>query len=274
MTEQLEPETFFAANVDGGTQLRRHWAPVGDRRAAVVLVHGIAEHSGRYLHVGAALAQAGFDVLTFDNRGFGQSDGKRGHIDSFDRFSADVGAAVAEQRRHDVPVVLIGHSLGGLISTGHLVRGAELPDIAVLSAPAIAAEIPRWQRVVAPVLARVAPSLFVPSKTDGTLLSRDVTVQQDFVDDPLRVGGATAAFGMAAFDEMELASTGIASISVPLYVLHGAEDELVPTASSEAYTVLPDATRRVWDGLRHECFNEPEGPEVIAEMIAWIDSRL
>ncbi len=272
MSEQ--PETFFAANADGGTQLRRHWAPTGEPRAAVVLVHGIAEHSGRYLHVGAALAEAGFDVLTFDNRGFGQSEGKRGHIDSFDRFSADVGAAIVEQRAHGVPVVLIGHSLGGLISTGHLVRGVDLPDLAVLSAPAIAAEVPAWQRVLAPIMAKVMPSLFVPGKTDGALLSRDVAVQQAFVDDPLRVGGATAGFGTAAFDEMELASSGIPSISLPLYVIHGGDDELVPTASSEAYTALPNATRRVWDGLRHECFNEPEGPEVIAEMIAWIDANL
>lgn len=274
VTDLREPETVLAANAEGGTQLRRRWVPDGSPRAAVLIVHGIAEHSGRYLHVGSALAEAGFDVLAFDNRGFGQSGGKRAHVGSFDEFARDIRALLAERRSLGVPVVLLGHSLGGLMATGYLVRGEDLPDLAILSAPAVEAVIPAWQRILAPILARIAPSQFVPGKHDPSLLTRDVAVQDAFTDDPLRVTGATAGFGQAAFAEMELALGGLDRIDLPTYVVHGGEDELVPTASSERFEELAGVTRRVWPGLRHESFNEPEGPEVLAELIAWIDARL
>lgn len=272
----MTPTTEFAATRDGLSQLRRHWQASGvdSPRAAVLLVHGIGEHSGRYLHVGSFLAGQGYDVMAFDNRGFGQSGGRRAYVDSFSQYLDDVEDLIAERRELGVPVVLLGHSLGGLIVSTYLVRGRPVPDLTVLSAPALTADVPAWQRMGAPVLGRLTPKLFLPDKSDGSLLSRDVEVQRGFVDDPLVIQGATAGLGLAVFAAMERTSARIDRIEMPTYVLHGQDDELVPPAASAGLGELPNVTRRLWDGLRHECFNEPEQDEVMVEMAAWIDAQL
>ncbi len=238
--------------------------------AALLLVHGIGEHSGRYEQVGMALSDAGIDVLAYDQRGFGQSGGRRAFVTTFDDYVDDLIEMLEARRSLGVPVVVLGHSLGGLIVARALSSGRVHPDLAVLSAPALAAEIPGWQRVLAPVLGRGLPKLFVPAKLDGELLSRDPEVQRRYVDDPLVIAGATAGLGQEILRTMEETSAAIDRISVPTYVLHGEADRLVPLRASDGLAALPNVERRVWKGLRHECFNEPEHKAVIAEMIEWI----
>jgi len=240
----------------------------------MLLVHGIGEHSGRYEHVGSAFAEAGIDVVSFDQRGFGRTAGRRGHVDTFDEFLADIEDLLAERRSLDVPVVLMGHSLGGLISTKYLVSDRPSPDLAVLSAPALAAEIPRWQRVVAPLLGTIAPNLRIPADFDGSVLSRDEEVQVAYENDPLRVATSTARLGRESLHAMKEVNMTLDRLTVPTYVLHGSQDTLVPVSASEPLEILPNVTRRVWDGLRHECLNEPEGDAVIAGIVAWIDGQL
>lgn len=261
------------ATADGTKQLRRRWA-VEQPRAAILLVHGIGEHSGRYQHVGAFFAQRGHDVAAFDNRGFGESGGDRGHIDRFEIFLDDIEERLAERRTLGVPVVLFGHSLGGLMATRYLVDRRPQPDLAVLSSPALAAEVPRWQRVAAPVFGRVRPTMFFPSEIDGDGLSRDVEVQRAYSEDPLLVAGATAGLGNETFRAMRQAVEGLDRLRVPTYVLHGDADPVVPPAASAPLADLPGVTRRLWPGLLHECLNEPEQNEVMAEIDAWLQEHL
>src|SRR4051794_38590145 len=131
----------------GNERFQRHWKATTPR-AALLLVHGIAEHSGRYEHVGDAFAADGIDTLSFDLRGHGESGGRRGHIDSFDDFVDDVVELLAERRDLGVPVVLMGHSLGGLIAATAVVQGRADPDLLILSAPALDAKVPGWQRAL------------------------------------------------------------------------------------------------------------------------------
>ncbi len=265
--------TQFATTRDGVRQLRRHWK-AADPRAALLLVHGIGEHSGRYEHVGGAFADAGIDTLSYDGRGFGQTAGRRGHVDSFEDYVVDVADLLAERRSLGVPVILMGHSLGGLIVATYLVGDRPEPDLAILSAPALTAEIPRWQRLAVPVLSRVAPKLHVESDFDGSVLSRDEAVQDAYDNDPLRVNGSTAALGRHVMAAMKSTSAALHRITVPTYVLHGAADELVPPAASAPLELLRNVTRKLWPRLRHECLNEPERDEVIAAIVEWIDARL
>ncbi len=254
---------------DGLTQLQRRW-PAANPKAALLLVHGIGEHSGRYEHVGAALADRGIDVLSFDNRGFGQSGGRRAFVNSFDEFLADIEPLLADRRELGVPTVLMGHSLGGLIASTYLTSNRPQPDLAVLSAPALLAEVPAWQRIAAPVVGRIAPKLFIPAKIDGEILSRDVEVQQAYVNDPLVIAGATAGLGLEIFKAMESTMARISKVGMPTYVLHGDSDELVPPAASAPLGDLENVTRVLWPGLRHECMNEPEKDQVIAGIADWI----
>jgi len=273
MTEVVVSEEL-AGTRDGITQLQRRWRPATASGAAVLLVHGIGEHSGRYDHVGRFLAQRGHDVLAFDNRGHGQSGGRRGHVDHFSLFLDDVEDHVLERRQLGLPVVLVGHSLGGLIAATYVVERRPAPDLLVLSAPALMAQIPAWQRRLAPVLARVWPTVFVPGGIDGALLSRDPEVQRAYLGDPLRVAGSTARLGQQIFATMETTTASLDRITLPTYVLHGSDDQLVPPAASQPFEGRPNVTYRRWAGLRHECLNEPDRADVLGEMAAWIEDRL
>lgn len=270
----IESTTATATTSDGLDQFRRRWSPTGAARAAMVLVHGIGEHAERYEHVGAAFAKAGIDVLAHDQRGFGRSGGSRAYVDSFDDYLADLEPLMADRRELGVPVILLGHSLGGLVATAYLVSDRPQPDFAVLSAPALAAKLPGWQRAGAPLLGTLVPKMKVPADFDGSLLSRDPEVQQEYENDPLRVPASTARLGREILRTMKTVATSLDRLRVPTYVLHGADDALVPMSASEPLESLPNVERRVWPGLRHECFNEPERDDVIGAVVAWLEARL
>ncbi len=240
----------------------------------MLLVHGVGEHSGRYGHVGRFLAERGHDVVAIDNRGHGQTGGRRGYVDRFTQFLDDVEDQLAERRKLDVPVVLVGHSLGGLIVANYVVEGRPAPDLLILSSPAISANVPLWQSVMAPILSRVAPKLFIKSDFDPVLLADDAEVQRAYLDDPLRVGGGTARMGNEVFRAMDTTGANLANITMPTYVLHGTDDQVVPLAASQPLADFDNVTYRQWAGLRHECMNEPSYLEVLGEMEAWLGARL
>ncbi|MGI9615384.1 MAG: lysophospholipase [Acidimicrobiales bacterium] len=261
---------------DGVTQLQRRWRPgsESDTRSAIVLVHGLGEHSGCYENTGRYLAEQGHDVVAFDNRGFGQSGGRRGHIDRFDTYLDDVEDLVVERRQSGLPVVLLGHSLGGLIATSYVVAGRPAPDVLVLSAPALEANLPRWKRAAAPLLGRLTPKLFIPTDFEATILTRDPELQPTYAEDDLRVRGSTPRLGEESFQAMRDVAEQLHKITMPTYVLHGGEDELVPPAVSRPLAALPNVTYRLWPELRHECFNEIERLDVLGELTGWLDTVL
>jgi alpha-beta hydrolase superfamily lysophospholipase len=263
---------------DGTPILLRRWTPAGRPWASVVLVHGIAEHSGRYEHVGGWLADAGLEVVAFDLRGFGASGGRRAYVERWSQIHDDVEDRVAAARAgaEGRPVVLWGHSLGGLIALGYCVADSPrpLPDALVLSAPAIASSTPGWQRGLARVLTRLAPTLPVKNAFDGSVLSRDPGVAERYVADPLNHHSTTARLGAEAFAEQARVRAAFRRLAVPTFVYHGEDDRLVPTAASEPLGRIPGVTRRTWPALRHETHNEVEGREVIAAAVAWLRSVL
>lgn len=254
---------------DGLPQYRRRWKAESPWCAAL-LIHGIGEHSGRYEHVGSTLAAAGIDVLAIDNRGYGLSGGRRGHVESFDEFIADMVEPMARRRELGVPVLLLAHSLGGLMSTRYLQSAHPQPDFAALSGPALGAEVPAWQRIGAPILSKLFPRLRVPGEVEGDILSNDPKVGEVFAADPLRVPAATTSLGHQIFTAMEIANQQIGSIRVPLRIMHGAEDRLVPAHFSEPLATVPNSVRVTYPGLQHEIFNEAEHPQILADLIEWV----
>lgn len=254
--------------------MRRRWQPAGAARAAVLLLHGIAEHSGRYGHVGDRLAAAGFDTVAIDHRGYGRSGGHRGHCDSWSQFSDDVQDQLFEVRKLGLQTVLLGHSLGGLMATRYVVDDRPQPDLLVLSGPALGADIPCHLRLLAPILGRLTPLLEIKDEGDPSLLSSDPRVGEVFYADPLRVPNPTARMGLEIMRAISAARANIERVTMPTLVVHGGDDRLVPTEVSEIFESLPNATRIVYPELRHEVFNEPSGPEIIDEVIAWIDTHL
>jgi alpha-beta hydrolase superfamily lysophospholipase len=258
----------------GVMQLRRHW-PVPDATVAMLLVHGIGEHSGRYARVAAGFNAAGIDVVAIDLVGFGGSGGRRGHVDSFDQHVEDVADQLAQVRTMGLPTVLFGHSMGGLIALLTVLQHREpRPDLLVLSGPALAAGIPALLRKVTPAVARVAPRLPVRSPVARGWLSTDPAVGAAYAADPANVHVTTPALGAALLQAIGWANAHIDQLDVPTLVVHGGDDRLVPTTSSAVLEQRPGVERRVYEGHRHEVHNEPDGDEIVAEVAAWIHARL
>ena len=261
-----------------GLELRTYqWPAVGVPRAHLLLVHGIAEHAGRYGHVGTQLANAGIATHAYDQRGFGRSGGHRAYLDRWSQFHDDVEDRLAEVRSAagGLPVVLYGHSMGGLIALGYALADPPrpLPDLLVLSAPAIDAVIPTWKRRLADILAGTTPRFAVANTFPKGGLSSDPAVETAYLADPLAVHRTTTRLGVALFREQDRVKSALARggpLPVPTYVLHGTDDPIVPEWASRSMDGRPNVTRRVYQGLHHETHNEPSGASVIDDTIAWI----
>ncbi len=256
-----------------GTELVRDWAPEQDPQAYIVLVHGLAEHSGRYQRTGALLAEARFHVRGFDLIGAGGSGGRRWHVDDWGSYHDQIATHVTWAREQGKPVVLMGHSLGGAIALGYMLSDRPVPDLAVLSAPALAGA-DGWQKKVVPLLGRVLPKLALPNPVQGEHLSRDPEVARAYFADPLVTAKATLGFGSEALAEIERLNRELDQLDTPCLVIHGGDDKLIPTWCTETLGEVGCVDRKVYAGLRHETMNEPEGPEVVADIASWIESSL
>ena len=258
--------------------LVRSWRSAGEPWAHVLLVHGIAEHSGRYEHVGEWLAAAGLEVSGYDLRGFGGSGGRRAFVDRWTQHHDDLEDRLADVRVGAAgrPVAVYGHSLGGLIALGYAVaeRARPQPDALVLSAPALDSTVAAWKRRVAAVLGRVAPTTSLKNDFDGGLLSRDASVGERYRVDPLAHHATTTRFGAEALAEQARVRGRLDRLSIPTLVYHGDADRLVPTASTEPLAAIPAVTRRTYPDLRHESHNEPEGDRVVGDVVTWLRSVL
>jgi alpha-beta hydrolase superfamily lysophospholipase len=261
-----------------GLDLRSYlWPAIGTPRAHLLLVHGIAEHAGRYRHVGKQLANAGITTHAYDQRGFGGSGGHRAYIDRWSQYHDDVEDRLAELRSvaRGLPVVLYGHSMGGLIALGYVLADPPrpLPDLLVLSAPAIDAVVPAWKRRLADILAGTVPRFAVANTFSKGALSSDPAVEADYRADPLAVHRTTARLGVALFREQDRVKSALARggpLPVTTYVVHGADDPIVPEWATRTLEERANVTRRVYPGLHHETHNEPSGGAVIDDTIVWI----
>lgn len=263
----------------GATIFTQAWMPASPR-AVIVLAHGFGEHSGRYGHVAAAFCAAGYGVATMDHRGHGRSGGPRARISAIGELTADFAIyrdEVAE--RFDLPQVLLGHSVGGAVVVDHLQGDHPPVTAAVLSAPFLrnAQPVPTALRTIAPLLARLAPG--IPTVAiDAAAVSRDPAVVAAYEDDPLVYHGklpAASAAVMVAMEEALLPAAG--AITEPTLILHGSEDRLAAVGGSRdlAGTLGAEVVDlKIYDGLYHEVFNEPEQDRVLADVVAWLDDHV
>jgi alpha-beta hydrolase superfamily lysophospholipase len=253
---------------------------VPDPAGVVVLVHGAHEHGGRYAHVAQRLGAAGYASYAPDHPGHGRSPGRRGDIRSLAAAVEGVAqtARAAADRHPGVPLFVYGHSLGGLVALQYL-TGTPHGRIAgaVVSAPALdTSTATPVQRVLAPVLSRLAPGLGVLT-LDAETVSRDPEVVAAYRADPLtHTGRMVARTGTEILLGAAAMPARLRGLRLPLLVVHGGADRLVPPAASEVvrrHAGSPDVTVRIYDGLYHEPHNEPEKDEVLDDVVAWLDAH-
>jgi len=256
------------------------WTPADPPTGAVVLVHGLGEHAGRYHHVVARLGELGLAVYAPDHRGHGRSGGKRVLARSIGEFTGDLHLLFAEvARRHPGrPPFLIGHSMGAMIAASYAFdHQASLRGLVLSGTPVVpGAGIPKPAQAVAKALGRIAPGLplqALPSK----YVSRDPAVVARYDADPLvHHGKIPAGIGGAMLTQMGVIQTRLPELTLPVLVLHGSEDGLVDPAGSRLIAERAgssDVTLHVYDGLYHEVYNEPEQDRVLDDLIEWLKAH-
>lgn len=276
----LHTEGTFRA-FDGETIHHQAWLPDASPRAVVLLVHGLGEHAGRYEHVAEALVDAGYAVRALDHRGHGRSSGKRAFVESYDELLRDLHQfrRLVTDEHPDIPLVLLGHSMGGNIAMGYTLGNPDGIAALVLSGPALQVgdDFSPLQLKVFGAIARIAPGLR-PQGLSADAISRDPAVVEAYRNDPLvYTGKISAGLGAALIGAMQSFPDRYHELRLPILVLHGTDDQLADIDGSrelEAKAVDADLTAHYYDGLYHEVFNEPERDRVLADLTSWLDAHV
>lgn len=257
------------------------WMPEVAPRAVLVLSHGFGEHARRYDHVARRFGAAGLVTYALDHRGHGRSGGKRVLVRDIHEYTTDLDTLVgiATREHHGLKCIVVGHSMGGGIVFAYGVERPDNYDLMVLSGPAVAA-----QDQVSPLLALAAKVLgvIVPGlpaqELDADAVSRDPEVVAAYRNDPLVYHGKVpAGVGRALLQVGETMPQRAPALTAPLLVVHGSDDRLIPVAGSRRLVECvgsADVELKVYPGLYHEVFNEPEREQVLDDVVGWITARL
>ena len=265
----------------GGLSLYYHGWEAEDPRAAILLVHGLAEHGGRYSDFGRRMAGFGLSVYALDLRGHGLSDGRRGHADRFevllqdlDRFRREI-----EGITDDLPLFVLGHSMGGLIVARYVEEYEPRFVGAIITSPWLATgmAIPRWKIVAAGILNKMLPAIPMDAGIDAKYLSHDPVVVSRYKDDPLVHGKITPRLFSEASMAMGLVMQRSERVRVPILFLLAGDDRIVDTRKSEAFArslKISDVTIRVLQDYYHEVLNDYDRNIALHAIRDWVLARL
>ena len=245
-----------------------------------MVTHGQGDHGGRYLHVAEHLTHEGFALWAADLRGHGRSGGRRGHVDNFDDYLADTRRVIGKVREESpqVKVILLGHSLGGLVVLDYAEKmGSNISGV-IATAPLLRLkmEVPPWKVAVGKMLSSLRPTLSMKTGLDPNLLSHDQQTVRNYVNDPLVHGVASARFYTELLRAVDETLRGGNKLTVPCLVMVGSGDRIVdPSATQEFFKTISssDKTLKIYDGLYHEVLNEPEKDSLLGEISAWLSAR-
>ena len=262
-------------SADGTKLAYRAWPkPGADTTFAVV--HGLGEHSGRYARFAEAMANHGMSTYAVDLRGHGESDGQRGHVDSWSQWTDDVSAFVS-QVEHQVgdEVVPLGHSFGGAALLSTLLAG-KLPNTKrfVVSSPALKLRLqaPAWKTAVAPLASRIVPRLAMDNEVDPAAVSRIPEVVAAYRNDPL----VHSRISSRMYTEWQQATVDIlgqaGQIEIPFLILAGTADPLIdPEGSRRLHELAPSLSElHLLEGRYHEPFNDLGSDEVFQLVADWV----
>ena len=251
--------------------------------AALVIIHGLGEHSGRYENIRNALKDSSISIYCFDLRGFGKSQGKRGCVDSFHDYIADIKIFVDMIKANSgfSSVLMLGHSLGGLIAASYALEYGNDLDGLALSSPAFkfTGDIPWWKKALAKVMSVVNPDFTLSSGDDYSGLSHDPEYIEDCKSDKLLHNMASARFYFEFLQYSSDCMIKAYELSVPLLIFHGNADPITDYKGSELFFERASSAKKeikIFDGLYHKTMNEipVEREKVLAFVTGWIKKRM
>lgn len=257
------------------------WSPDGDPTALLVLAHGLGEHARRYDHVAERLTDLGIVVYAPDHRGHGRSGGKRLHARTMAEFTDDLDTLfdIATSAHPGLPTFLLGHSMGGAIALAYALDHQDRLTALVLSGPAliVTSGTPKPVVELGKLIGRVLPGVPV-QKLDSKAVSRDPAVVAAYDADPLvHHGLVPAGIARVLVLNEESVAQRLPDLRLPLLVLHGSADRLADPAGADLVADRAgssDLTHKLYEGLFHEVFNEPEQDRVLGDLVDWLQPRL
>ena len=257
------------------------WLPDSEPRAILLVVHGLAEHCGRYMNVVNYFVPRGYAVYGVDQLGHGKSDGHRVYVEKFDDYivTSKTFFDLVHEWQPGKPIFLLGHSLGGLIGVIYLLDHQKELSGAIISGP-----LTKVPENTSPTTIMVGKLLSVLLPKFGLLLieaegvSKDPQVVQAYVSDPLVYRGKiTARVGAELLKTMQQATEQASKIELPIIILQGSADRIVdPNGARMLYDTVSstDKTLKIYDGFYHEVFNEPERDQVLRDVEVWLEAHL
>ena len=269
----VQPRTGWCSRVSAPRLFFREWAPPHPR-ATVLVIHGFGEHSGRYAELAEYLADANLLTLIPDLRGFGKSAGSRGFVSVWSEYLDDIHALM-EQQSAAQPLLLLGHSMGGLIAIELVLRGGLKFATAVLTSPllALSMSVPHWKLVCGAWASKFLPRLTLSSGVAPKFLTHDPEKLEQVEHDPLCVTKATARW----FSEMNKARCRVMNAApefrLPCLIIHAGDDHITQPEASRAFlerTQNPDNQYRLRPGEYHEVLNEVNRLEVMQQIRDWL----
>ena len=256
----------------------QYWLPEIPPRTILLLVHGLNEHCGRYQHLAEFFTGEGFGVYGFDLIGHGKSDGTRSFVQDFATFTNPILTFLnlINEQHPDVPVYLVGHSMGGLIGAKFLIDHQDKISGAILSGSLVS--IPEYVSdltiKVGTIISRIIPKLRLIG-IDKSGLSKDPQVVANYINDPLVFNGkSTARISSVINDGISYVEKKGSAISVPILILHGGQDQVCdPAWSAYLHNLVSSQQNQliIYDELFHEIYNEPEQETVFKDVLNWLN---
>jgi len=265
---------------DGLSLFTQSWQPEDRPQAAICLVHGMGEHSGRYVHVADRLTKAGYVLFTFDLRGHGKSEGPRGHTPSYEALMQDISFLLeaANKQFPQLPYFLYGHSLGGNLVLNYVLRYKPQLKGVIVTGPwlRLAFEPPVFKVTFGKVMNKIRPSFSQSSGLDTKALSHDSEVVHAYENDPLIHDHISARMFIGIYQSGHWALEHALEFSLPLLLMHGGADKIISVEASREFAgkITENCTFKIWDNLYHEIHNEPEKEEVFKFLIDWLDKKV
>ena len=276
-------ETGEFTAIDGMRLFYQYWKPEEPEQAVVILVHGINEHSDRYIHFVEHLLKRHFAVETFDLRGHGRSESpvKPTYVNQFEEYQEDLDLFLASvsERHPGIPVFLFGHSMGGTIATKLLIERSLSPAGLILSSAGlkVGETTPGWLIKLSGVVSRLFPTLST-TKISPEKLTRNQDIVEQIKADPMYYSkGIPAKTGAELLKAMDTIQSGADKISLPLLVMHGGADTVTSVAGSKSFyekASSEDKTLKIYENAYHEILNEPEKEQVMRDISSWIIEQI
>jgi alpha-beta hydrolase superfamily lysophospholipase len=268
-------------NTSDGLELYyQAWQPDGETKAALAVVHGYGEHSGRYLNPVNYFTPRGYALYAFDLRGHGKSAGQRGHINRFDEYLSDTDTflKLVREQQPGRKVFLLGHSLGGLIVAAYAEdHPGELPGLIMSSAfLQFKIKVPGWKMTLARTLSNLMPTFTMANDVPAAHLSHDPKVVATYDVDPLNHHVATARWGTEIMAAQTRTLDRAGELTIPVLVLYADADQIADPKGSALFferVKLADKTVHRYDGYYHEIFNEMDKDTVFRDLEVWLATR-